>query len=424
MRQLIAFFSTIFFLALMDACSSAPSVTVEANHISAISAVLVGKVNLGSTVATDLKIGFQYSLSSGILPSNATTIEVNDANENYNYTTSITGLKPATTYYFRSFVHQNGQYTYGETKEFTTKDVSSILETKIATNVVATKSTLNAKLDLTDVSYDHISYGFYWGTSQDYDFLRGVSIGENEYSASLTCLCPLTQYWYKAYVRLDDQVFYGDNEAFTTESYTALAGEAVDLGLSVKWSSMNLGATSPTDYGDYFAWGETVPKYNYTWKSYKLCNGSWNTTTKYNVSDYLGGIVDNKTEFKDYDYEDDAARQVLGGKWRIPTEAEWSELKENCAWTWTTQNGVEGVLVKSKVNGNSIFLPAAGIRDGTHFDIAHDGGRYWSSSLYIYNPYKPLALRFYDYSAISLGLDITILINDRYIGTSVRPVSE
>jgi len=195
------------------------SVTVEANHISAISAVLAGKANLGSTVASDLKVGFQYSKSAGILPSNSLTIEATDADADYNYTTAITGLDPDTKYYFRSFVRQNGQDTYGETREFTTKNVASLLETKEANNIEATKVTLNARLDLTDVQYKSLAYGFLWGTSEsalntDY---KCTEISDNAISAALTNLSHKTQYWYKVYTKLDNQTFYGEIKTFTTD---------------------------------------------------------------------------------------------------------------------------------------------------------------------------------------------------------------
>ena len=197
----------------------ATSVTVEAKNVSAISAVLAGKANLSSTVASDLKVGFQYSKSAGILPSNSTTIEATDADAFYNYTAAITGLAPETKYYFRSFVRQNGQDTYGETMEFTTKDVSSLLETKDASAVEATKATMNAKLDLTDVQYKSLAYGFLWGTSEsalntDY---KCTEISDNAISAALTNLSHKTQYWYKAYVKLDSQTFYGEVKTFTTD---------------------------------------------------------------------------------------------------------------------------------------------------------------------------------------------------------------
>ena len=197
----------------------APSVTVGADHISAVSAILSGKANLESTTASDLKVGFQYSKSAGILPSNSTTIEATDADADYNYTTSITGLEPDTKYYFRSFVRQNGQDTYGETKEFTTKDVASLLETRDASGVEAAKATLNAKLDLTDVLYKSITYGFLWGSSEsalDTDY-KCTEISDKAMSATLTNLSHKTQYWYKVYVKLDSQTFYGEVKTFTTD---------------------------------------------------------------------------------------------------------------------------------------------------------------------------------------------------------------
>lgn len=154
--------------------------------------------------------------------------------------------------------------------------------------------------------------------------------------------------------------------------------EFVDLGLSVKWATCNVGANTPEEYGDYFAWGETKPKDNYSWSTYKWCNGSMDNLTKYCIepdSDY--GIVDNKTVL---DIEDDAAHVNWGGAWRMPTIEDVQELINNCSWTWATQNGVNGCILTSKINGNSIFFPAAGYRENSHFfDLF---GFYWSSSLY------------------------------------------
>ena len=139
--------------------------------------------------------------------------------------------------------------------------------------------------------------------------------------------------------------------------------EYVDLGLSVKWATCNMGASSPEEYGDYYAWGETETKSTYDWNTYKWCKGSENTLTKYCTdSDY--GTVDNKTVL---DPEDDVAHVKWGGNWRMPTDAEIEELRENCIWKWTTQNGKNGYKVTSKKNGNSIFLP---LRRDTAFTYA------------------------------------------------------
>ena len=156
--------------------------------------------------------------------------------------------------------------------------------------------------------------------------------------------------------------------------------EYVDLGLSVKWATCNVGATKPEEYGDYFAWGETEPKSTYDWSTYKYCNGSYNTLTKYNNSSSYG-TVDNKTTL---DLSDDAARANWGGSWRMPTDAELTELRENCTWILTVENEVNGYKVTSNMDGytdKSIFLPAAGIRlDGSLISAGGYGG-YWSGSL-------------------------------------------
>ena len=125
--------------------------------------------------------------------------------------------------------------------------------------------------------------------------------------------------------------------------------EYVDLGLSVKWATFNLGASAPEEYGDYFAWGETEPKEEYSWATYKWCDGTDSVMTKYNAID---GLISLQSE-------DDAAHVNWGGDWRMPTKEELDELCDKCNWEWIMLNGVNGCKVTGP-NGNSIFLPAAG----------------------------------------------------------------
>ncbi len=189
--------------------------------------------------------------------------------------------------------------------------------------------------------------------------------------------------------------------------------EYVDLGLSVKWATCNVGASSPSDYGGYYAWGETETKSIYNWSTYKWCNGSSATMTKYSKSSSYG-TVDNKTTLEP---SDDVAHVKWGGDWRMPTRAEQDELRNtnNCTWTWTTQGGENGYKVTSKKNGNSIFLPAAGYRGGSDLNGAGSYGYYWSSSLYASYSYYAYYLRFG--SSLVGWSDY-----DRYGGFSVRPV--
>ena len=161
-----------------------------------------------------------------------------------------------------------------------------------------------------------------------------------------------------------------DDDTPTTDS------RAIDLGLSVKWASCNVGATQPWEYGGYYAWGETEEKSDYSWSTYKYCNGSHDSMTKYCTSSSYG-TVDNKTTLE---ASDDIATVKWGGSWRMPTDEEQQELINNCTCTWTTHNGVNGYRVTGP-NGNSIFLPAAGYRDGTEVSYQGSRGYYWLSPL-------------------------------------------
>lgn len=238
----------------------------------------------------------------------------------------------------------------------------------------------------------------------------------NEVSGLYTCtlngLEEGKKYYMRAYVNYNNKIYYGAESYFFTLSFENNI-ECIDLGLSVKWATMNVGASSPEDCGDYFAWGETEPKSTYNWSTYTWCNGSSSTLTKYNYSSYCG-IVDNKTQL---DLTDDAAHVNWGGAWRMPTDAEMTELLEQCTWTWTTQNGVNGYKVTSKGNGNSIFLPAAGYCYDSSLSGTGSYGYYWSSSLDTdYYPNNAWRVYFYSYDR---GWNDFCYRNN---GLSVRPV--
>ena len=161
---------------------------------------------------------------------------------------------------------------------------------------------------------------------------------------------------------------YGTNGRAVRLVHDTIVPEAVDLGLSVKWATFNVGATSPEDYGDYFAWGETEPKETYSWATYKW--GTSSNLTKYNTTD-------GKTTL---DLEDDAAKVLWGGYWRMPSKEEVDELTQQCTWIWTTHNNVNGYKVTGP-NGNSIFLPAAGYKGAGPTYPAGEDGLYWTSTL-------------------------------------------
>ena len=239
--------------------------------------------------------------------------------------------------------------------------------------------------------------------------------------ASALCMsvCAMAQSEFYVYKTDGSSVRYMiadvDSISFTVPAIGTENGhEWVDLGLSVKWATCNVGATKPEEYGDYYAWGETEPKTNYNWSTYKWCSGSAETQTKY-CTDSSYGTVDNKTTLE---LEDDAARANWGGAWRMPTDDEWTELLENCTRTWTSDyngTGVAGRIVTSKINGNSIFLPAAGSRNDESLGDAGYYGRYWSSSLFTGFPYNAW---FVSFSSDYVDRDYFY----RGGGLSVRPV--
>ena len=189
-------------------------------------------------------------------------------------------------------------------------------------------------------------------------------------------------------------------------------GEMIDLGLSVKWASHNVGASSPEGFGGYYAWGETEEKSDYDWETYKYAVDSDG-----NGMFYEDEFIDIGSNISGTQY--DVAHVKWGGSWRMPTLDEIRELGENCSWKWTTYNGVKGQLVTGP-NGNSIFLPASGYRYGTSVDDVGDDGRYWSATQ---NEGSNITAAYYLNYYYSYGYYWGYCWN-RSGGCTVRPVSD
>ncbi len=241
----------------------------------------------------------------------------------------------------------------------------------------------------------------------------GTSV--SSYDFTLYDLDPGTTYYYRGYVKLGDEVIYGNvksimtfGEKPTSPTYTLINGHKfVDLGLpsGLLWARTNVGASYSSDDGDYFAWGETKPKSIYSWSTYKW--GDYNNLPKYNFSD-------NKTTL---DAKDDAATVNWGAPCRMPDSSEFQELYDKCDWSWKSNyNGTSGYLVTGP-NGNTIFFPASGLRDGGDLVTLGSVGYYWSRSLYWSNAH--LADDLYFRSGF-----VSPMTSNRYGGLSVRPVAE
>jgi hypothetical protein len=206
------------------------------------------------------------------------------------------------------------------------------------------------------------------------------------------------------------------------------AYEYVDLGLpsGTLWATCNVGANSPEEYGDYFAWGETQPKRDYNWSSYQWMTegqANWQWINKYTFADNqkVGCWYDGDTFIGDNQKEllpaDDAATANWGKNWQMPSIEQCEELmnEANTTTTWTTQNGVAGLMITSRTNGNSIFLPAVGAKSGTNHTDSGTKAQYWSRTLYT-------NFSDYGFSMFASQNSFSKTGISRYYGHCIRPV--
>ena len=311
----------------------------------------------------------------------------------------------------------------------TRTDYAELVFAQPSSNAVATAM----PTDITDVSAvvggmvsvpegGHVfQRGVCWGIAPSPDIDGSHSseeTGVGVFSTTLEGLTPSTDYYVRAYAVTDNGLAYGDELSFTTLDGGSNGHEYVDLGLPSGnlWATCNVGANTPEDYGDYFAWGETQPKDYYDWSTYQYANGtSWEDPQliKYCTEAYYGynGFTDNLSTLLP---EDDAATANWGSDWRMPTQEEWQELLNNTTVTWTTQNGVNGRLFTAS-NGNSLFLPAAGYHLYSNLYGSGSWGFYWSSSLSTDDPGSAWHL---DFDSLGYYMDCI----GRRDGFTLRPV--
>lgn len=334
------------------------------------------------------------------------------------YSCRIGGLSPSTRYYVRAYAKNASGIGFGEVMVFLT-DMDALLPsvtTEQVSNITQTTAMGGGNV-LSEGSAAVIERGICWGTSHNPTISGSHAYngtGTGSYTVNMTGLTANTTYYVRAYAINSAGTSYGSEVSFTTLS-SGGGHTYVDLGLpsGLLWATCNVGADSPEEYGDYFAWGETQPKSDYSSSTYQYCMGSSTTLTKYCTDASYGyyGFTDNLTTLQP---SDDAATAQWGSGWRMPTKEECQELLNNTTHVWTTQNGVNGRLFTA-TNGNSLFLPAAGYRGGTSLHGAGTSGYYWSSSLDTDNPIKA----WYPYFG-SGGCNVGN--GYRFDGQSVRPV--
>ena len=270
------------------------------------------------------------------------------------------------------------------------------------TNITAESAVVGGTVTVPEGAHVFLR-GVCWGTEPNPDIdgdHTSEETGVGAFSSTLEGLTPGTAYFVRAYAVTDYGLAYGENLSFVANT----SYEYVDLGLpsGTLWATCNVGADVPEGYGDYFAWGETQPKSDYSESTYLYYNDG--TLTKYTGSDGLAVLLP----------EDDAATANWGGDWRMPTKEECQELFYNTTCTWTTRNGVVGQLFTA-TNGNSLFMPAAGYRDGSELYSENNYGSYWTSSLFTDYPNEAW---YYYVDSYSNGK----FYYYRWCGYTVRPV--
>ena len=415
------------FLVLAFACDkieiekyAITCVTGDAGDITRNSAVLDASFSVKSLLegsedaeAPEIKTWFLIGLDKA----HTDTLYAQSADEQ-TFTATAQWLDYGTQYFYAAGVTVEGKSVTGEFKSFTTRVMIIQPETLEATDIDFFSATMCGKWASTtgDISNLRIFIKFLYGADMptqeelvekgsrisaranmdpnnpmyvSYPFPYNEVVGSEEegYTTRSVQLEKATTYYYMFCIRTEERSeneadyhvteYYGNICSFTTlgVSYDA---NAVDLGLSVKWADVNLGAPDPTHHGAYVCWGEddiADGKRPYKWYDYEAGGYPWEHCLKYNCVEGFG-VVDNLMELEP---EDDIARIKMGGAWRMPTVAEASELISSCAWQWTMVNDVPGYRISSKTNGNSIFIPANG--GGLSPENAEEG-MYWTTGNY------------------------------------------
>ena len=398
--------------------------TLDAGDVYPKEATLNAMLDLTDCKYSNIEYGFELTPEGG----QAKTLTANNlAGKAFSYREET--LSRNTGYSYTAYVKLDGISYKAEPKTFTTASIQASV-TAEASDIQYYSALISGTLTVqSEGTFNNSAVLHYSSSESTLEGLRSngkrktLTLDEDgSYSATLSSLSSSTSYNFVVVAEVDDVEFVSIIRNFST--IAPPEPSLVDLGLSVKWASFNLGASKPSEYGGYYQWAGTENVSDtgiyLDWSNCPYHTGSSSSSgwTKYNTESSYG-TVDNKTVLE---AKDDAASVALGGNWRIPTDTEWTELRntDNCSWTWTTIDGVKGYKVQSKKPGytdNWIFLPAAGRRYYDNLNFVGSDGSYWSSSLKTDNPddaygmgfYSSHVLRYYRY---------------RYDGRSIRPVSE
>ena len=377
--------------------------TTNTSNISYTSATISGNVSKdGGANVTER--GIVYSTSKGPTTSNS---KVKNGSGTGSFSCDLSNLQDGVTYYVRTYATNLKGTAYGEEKSFTTKTITlPTVSTSAANDISSTSAAVGGNVS-NDGGANVIERGVVYSTSKEPTTSNNKvknGSGTGSYSCDLSNLQDGVTYYVRAYAINLKGTTYGEQLSFSTPKLEN-GHDYVDLGLSVKWATCNVGATKPEQSGGYFAWGETESRSYFVTDNYKW---GWGYITKYNDEDDLIEL----------ELSDDAAHVNWGGNWRMPTRAEFDELLTNCVWSLSLQNDVEWYKVTSKINGNSIILPYSGYWSGNNIKRS-TCCCYWSSSLHP-KGFGDNRAAWHLCVGFSISFDMTSI--DRCYGMPIRPV--
>ena len=377
--------------------------TSAANDISYTSAIVGGNIS-NDGGANVIERGVVYSTSKEPTTSNN---KVKNGSGTGIFSCNLSNLQDGVTYYVRAYAMNKKGVAYGEEKSFTTKTIYlPTISTSAVSDISCTSAIVGGNVS-NDGGANVTERGVVYSTSKEpttsnNKVKNGSGIGI--FSCNLSNLQDGVTYYVRAYAINLKGTTYGEQLSFSTPKLEN-GHDYVDLGLSVKWATCNVGATKPEQSGSYFAWGETESRSYFDTDIYKW---GWGYITKYNDEDDL-------TELE---LSDDAAHVKWGGNWRMPTRAEFDELLTNCVWSLPFQNDVEWCKVTSKINGNSIILPYSGYWSGNNIE-RRTCCCYWSSSLH---PKGFGDNRSAWHLCVGFSISFDMISIARYYGMPIRPV--
>ncbi len=367
------------------------TITTGDATVTAISAVTTGKVYLnGNFASSSYQVGTILSTSEDVT---AGSKQIGSIAEDGTVTTNLSNLKSGTTYYYATYITLQGRVTkYGETKSFVATDAA--VATADAANVSACKATISGQATGVDEIVANTEVGFKYALSAS-DVQNGTDIAIAEPSTSFTTsvagLLPETTYYYAAYSKVGDGYVYGETKSFTT---TAQTMEYVDLGLSVMWAKCNIGAETESEIGALAGFGD---------QTFFSHSTSADDYTPWDIAgtddDMLAGMkIDGESPMKS----------------KMPTEAQIQELIAKTTQSAETVNGVEGIRFTA-ANGNSIFLPVSGYRNGDE-TVSNGEGYYWSGNVSTINDVYAKSLK------LTSGAEIGV--SARSLGLAVRSIRD